>query len=284
MNDLIAEAAPWEAPSLGSAAFGAVPVVGSAGAGIADVVGSGDWAGGLHGLVGATTEAVGVLVNPLGALASSVASFLLDRFEPFQRLLDELVGNNAEVEAAATTFGNVNDELHSIGSDLRTASQDSATSWTGEAGDAFREHVSARLEDLSQIQAGIPGVVTGLLLSSAVVSAVRQIVHDLVSDLVGKIISWVAKAVYTFGLGTPVIAADAAITIKKWLSRAQEYVTALLDSMGRLSDLLTSLAEFYQENKGVLKAIDDHILSSAAPAVTTAIAESSAMADSVANR
>src|SRR5690625_2191609 len=123
MNDLIADAAPWEAPSLASGAFGAVPVVGSAGAGIADVVGSGDWAGGLHGLVGATTEAVSMLVNPLGTLASSVASFLLDRFEPFQRLPDELVGNNAEVEAAATTFGNVNDELHSIGSDLRRSEE-----------------------------------------------------------------------------------------------------------------------------------------------------------------
>lgn len=244
----------------------------------------GNWAGGLSGLVGATADALSLVLNPLGTLATSVASFLLDRFEPFQRFLDELAGNPAEVEAAATTWGNVTDELTNIGIELNQAAQESQGCWTGEAAETFRENMSSRREDVNNAKEGIPVIVTGLILASGLVSAVREIISDLCADIVGKIISWVAKAVWSLGLATPLIAADAGVTIKKWIARAQEYIDNLLTSMGTLGDLLKQLAEFYQEHRDKFEAIDSHIMSRLVPGVTTGFGDSITTADNVANR
>lgn len=246
MNDLIADVPEWQAPGMRDAA-GAVPVVGPAFEGLTSAIGDGSWTGGLNGLIGTGSDLMGMATNPLGTLASSVVSFLLDRFRPFQEMLDDIVGNPNEVEAAATTWGNVNDRMGSFRSDLAQAESRSTGYWEGGAGEAFRQNVQARIQDIDEITRGIPGLVTGHIIASGIVTTVRGIIHELCSDLVGKVIGWGAEMLFTFGAAAPAVVARASSTIIEWINTAREFFNTLLDAMGFLGTALRSVDEFMSD-------------------------------------
>jgi len=237
---LVVEPVPWEAPSwFEGSAFG-IPVVGSLFS-TGYSLGSGDWAGALGSGVGSVGDLVGVAVDPLGTLASSIAGFLLERFSWFQEALDVLVGDPAVVTAVGLTWANIGAVLAMQADRLIAIRDRTAQYWQGPAAEAFRRRMT-EMAQRAQVEAfACRCVNTGLSIGSGIVTVVRQIVTAICAELVGKLIVWVGEALATLGFGVPVIVAQATSTIARWVDDAAKWTDELLSSAGKFSDLLIKL-------------------------------------------
>lgn len=237
---LVVEPEQWQAPGwFEGSAFG-IPVVGSLFS-TGYSLGSGDWAGALASGVGSVGDLVGVAVDPLGTLASSLAGFLLDRFVWFQEALDVLVGDPAIVTAVGLTWANVGAALASQSERLIAIRDRTVEYWQGPAAEAFRRRMTEMAQRASVEAFACRCLNTGFAIGSGIVTIVRQIVSAICAELVGKLIVWVGEAIASLGFGTPVIVAQATSAIARWVDDAAKWTDELLQSSGRFCDLLQKL-------------------------------------------
>lgn len=243
---LVVEPETWEAPAWFEGTALGIPVVGSLFSTGASL-GSGDWAGALGSAAGSVGDLVGVAVDPLGTLASSVAGFLLDRFSWFQEALDVLVGDPAVVTAVGLTWANVGATLEMQSDRLIEIRDRTAQYWHGPAADAFRRRVTEMAHRATVEAFACRCVNTGFAIGSGIVEIVRQIVSAICAELVGKLIVWVAEALGTLGFGVPVVVAQATSAIARWVDDAARWTDELLQSTGRFCDLLADLYRAFDE-------------------------------------
>ncbi|MBT0994540.1 hypothetical protein KIN34_09605 [Cellulomonas sp. DKR-3] len=246
MSVVVVEPEAWEAPAWFEGSALGLPVVGSLFSTGASL-GSGDWAGALGSAAGSVGDLVGVAVDPLGTLASSVAGFLLDRFSWFQEALDVLVGDPAVVTAVGLTWANVGDTLAAQADRLIEIRDRTAQHWHGPAADAFRRRLTEMAERANVESFACRCVNVGFAIGSGIVEVVRQIVSAICAELVGKLIVWVAEALGTLGFGVPVVVAQATSAIARWVDDAARWTDELLGSTGRFCDLLADLYRSFDE-------------------------------------
>ncbi len=243
---LVAEPVEWSAPPWFDGTALGIPVVGSLFSTGASL-GSGDWAGAFTSGVGAVGDVVGVAVDPLGTLASSVAGFLLDRFSWFQEALNVLVGNPAVVTAVGLTWRNIGDTLDMQAQRLIEIRDRTALYWQGPAAIAFRARLTEMAERASVEAFACRCINAGYAVGSGIVAIVRQIVSAICAELVGKLIVWVAEALGTLGFGIPVVVAQATAAIARWVDDAARWTDELLQSAGRFSDILSNLYKTFDD-------------------------------------
>jgi len=68
------------------------------------------------------------------------------------------------------------------------------------------------------------------------VAFTRDIVRDLIADLVARVIVWALEALLVFTI--PVVASQIAAAVSKWAGRISSYLTALIESLTNLRQLL----------------------------------------------
>lgn len=246
MDPLVGEPAEWQAPGWFEGTALGVPVIGSLFS-TGYSLGSCNWAGALGSGASVIGDAVGVAVDPLGTLASSVAGFLLDRCSWFQEALNVLVGDPAIVTAVGLTWANVGGALDAQAERLIEVRERSAQYWHGPAGDAFRERLSQQAQQCAVMAFACRCMQTGYAAGSVIVAVVRQIVTAICAELVGKLIVWVAEALGTLGIGIPVIAAQATSAIARWVDDASRWMDELLSSAGRFTDVLADMYRAFDE-------------------------------------
>ncbi|WP_261166468.1 hypothetical protein [Microbacterium sp. Marseille-Q6965] len=246
MDPLVVQPEEWQAPGWFDGTALGVPVIGSLFS-TGYSLGSGNWAGALGSGASVIGDAVGVAVDPLGTLASSVASFLLDRCAWFQEALNVLVGDPAVVTAVGLTWANVGGALDAQAERLIEVRDRSADYWQGPAGDAFRERLSQQAQQCSVMAFACRCMRSGYAAGSAVVTVVRQIVTAICAELVGKLIVWVGEALASLGIGIPVIVAQATSAIARWVDDAARWMDELLGAAGRFTDVLADLYRAFDE-------------------------------------
>ena len=74
---------------------------------VAEGIRNGDWVEGGIGGLGVAAEAVGVVVDPIGALASWGVGWAMEHVKPLSDLLDMLTGDPDQVMAYAQTWHNI---------------------------------------------------------------------------------------------------------------------------------------------------------------------------------
>jgi len=237
---LVVEPEEWSAPGWFEGTALGIPVVGSLFSTGASL-GSGDWAGALGSATGTVGDLVGMAVDPLGTLASSLAGFLLDRFSWFQEALDVLVGDPAVVTAVGLTWANVGSALALQSERLIQVRDRTAQYWQGPAAERFRTRMTEMAQRANIEAFACRCVNTGFAIGSGIVTIVRQIVTAICAELVGKLIVWVGEALASLGFGVPVIVAQATSTIARWADDASKWTEELLQSSGRFCDLLQKL-------------------------------------------
>lgn len=269
---LVVEPEAWSAPGWFEGTALGIPVVGSLFSTGASL-GSGDWAGALGSGAGTVGDLVGMAVDPLGTLASSLAGFLLDRFSWFQEALDVLVGDPAIVTAVGLTWANVGSALAMQSERLIEIRDRTAQYWHGAAAEKFRTRMTEMAQRASIEAFACRCVNTGFAVGSGIVTIVRQIVTAICAELVGKLIVWVGEALASLGFGIPVIVAQATSTIARWADDAAKWTDELLSSAGRFSDLLQKLYRGFDDAGLLNLGIGPH----------TVVAAGSAGADQTAN-
>ncbi|MFT4157002.1 MAG: hypothetical protein QM630_03620 [Microbacterium sp.] len=192
-------------------------------------------------------DLVGVAVDPLGTLASSIAGFLLDRFSWFQEALDVLVGDPAVVTAVGLTWANIGAVLTMQAERPIALRNRTVQYWHGPAADAFRRRMTEMAERASAEAFACRCINTGYAIGSGIVTFVREIVSAICAELVGKIIVWVGEMIASLGLGTPVIVAQATSAIARWVDDAAKWTDELLQSSGRFCDVLQKLYRAFDD-------------------------------------
>jgi hypothetical protein len=195
-------------------------------------------AGALMSACQTSLDLYSTLVDPLGTLMSSVAHFMIDYVWPIPEILDMLVGNPTAVGNMSLTWTNIQDTVTSAGEKVTgEVSGTVGSAWIGDAADRYKGMMEMYVGTLTSIAGAAGGIATMLAMMSDLIALIREIIEQLLSDLVGKLISYATEVLCTFGLGTPVVIAQATPVCFQYIKSGQEW-----------SDRMSTLAENVTKN------------------------------------
>lgn len=206
--------------------YEAIAVIGPVGA-LLDPVKNGDPFSNISNVVSAVTDVAAVLVDPIAALASSVASFCLDYMPPLPELLDILVGDPGALAAISDTWTNIGHRIDQVQADVVSAIRDGMPDWSGPAAEAYKGMAGHFAEAAAGAKSGCDALAVGFQIAGATITLVQGIIKSLISDLVGQLISAAVEIAATLGIGAPGVVGQVVTKIAKYAARAQEWVQQL---------------------------------------------------------
>lgn len=214
----------------------------------------GNWVGGsVHGLE-AGLGLMEYIDNPFGGLFSAGIGFVLENFKPFPDWLDDLCGDPGAIRTMVDSWSSVSRAVADNRAETGRIIDRDLAEWDGLAAVAFRG-VSRASQDFIDICARAAAAVSiAVELAGAVVAGVRDFVSETVSDLVGYA---VGKAVELLSI---VFAGHAVASIIAKVARTAErirgFIDDLIDSIDRLSTLLNTVKENWEQLKHHAELLD----------------------------
>jgi len=195
--------------------------------------------GWVDGLLAGGTAGGGAGANqadPFAPLAANGLGWAMEYFEPLRQLLDDLTGKPEVARAHAAAWNDMATELRSAAADLRSCLGNDLPGWQGEAADAYQRLMANNVEALE----GLAEVSTALASATEdagnLVEVTRQNVHGLIVDLVHRVVTWAGQA--QLEADTSEVAAQIATTVAEWAGHIEPQVTALINSLTNLTDIL----------------------------------------------
>jgi hypothetical protein len=226
--------------------------------GVADLAAayeSGSWIDGTLGGVGASLDALGLVVDPIGSVVSWGVAWLFEHVKPLSDALDWLAGDPDQITAYAQTWHNVSQAVAGRATDLGAA-LGGVSGWTGAAADAYRAHVAtlqANLNAGARISGLIGQIVEG---AGLLVSLVRQLVRDLIADFVSvlavRLWEWLAEEACTLGIATPLVVAQVGQLVAKWAAKIAKVLAGLARSIRKLTPILHRLQGMLDEMRAMV--------------------------------
>ncbi|CAM05166.1 hypothetical protein A8924_6329 [Saccharopolyspora erythraea NRRL 2338] len=225
--------------------------------GTAQAIQNGDWdSAGLNAL-GVGVDAVGLVADPLGTLASWGVGWLIENVSFLREPFDALMGNPDAIGGMASTWENIGKELKAVSQEYGQAAQ-GTTEWEGRSGDAYRKlgaDTAKTVDALGEACNGMKAAVDG---AGVVVGAVRGIVRDLIAgaigEIIGAVLKWGIAAVCTAGIAAGGLIADAIRIALKWADKISEWMNKLADVLKNLSKHLDKLGS---AGKSLRTKVDD---------------------------
>lgn len=210
---------------------------------IADVViaiQNGEWvdaslAGFMTGL-----EGVGAFLDPIGTIASTGISWIMEAVEPLREFLDDIAGDADILTAHASTWNNMAVELLAVKDELDAYVDADIATWSGEAAGAYRERMDFNVEGLdglSGLCAAMSAATTG---AGTLVTITRELVRDIISELVATLLIRIPVwlGLIATGVGIPLVAAQATGMVLRVASTLIGVIMALVQSFQALQALL----------------------------------------------
>jgi hypothetical protein len=209
------------------------------------------------------------VVDPLGSLASWGVGWLMEHVKPLREALDWLAGNPEEVAAHAATWHNVSTAAAGTHRQYADAVRAQTAEWVGASGDAYRDHAAQQLDAIRGIATASGAISYAVEGAGLLVGLVRGIVRDLIAQFVATLAArlpqWLAEEGLTLGIGTPVVAGQAAALVAQWVDRIQHFLRALLNSLRRLNVKLRQLTGVLDELKQALRRLSRSDLAPGTP-------------------
>ncbi|MGW4738778.1 DUF6531 domain-containing protein [Nocardia xishanensis] len=208
---------------------------------LSDAISSGSWIEAGLGIAGIGAEVASVVVDPLGTLASYGVGFLIEHVEPLSEALDWVAGDPDQIAAYAETWSNVSDKVGETVAAHRTALEQDIADWSGAAAGAYKARGRETADALAAAQSAAAAASNAIEMAGGIVAAVRTTVRDIVAQAVGRLAAWAAEALFSFGVATPVIAAQATTYVAKTLTTIANLFQKLARTMAKLTPLLRRL-------------------------------------------
>jgi uncharacterized protein YukE len=237
-NSLIASPTAAPGPSWDAAMKSLVFV--NSGESLARDLASNNVAGALADTAMVALDAASVYLDPIAALASSAASFLLNYMPPLVETLDYLVGNPRSVEAMSTTWSSITRAIEAARDDLDAAVTSALDGWSGPAAESYRAFVDVFTQLMQGVGYMATAVAGGLQGASAVIQLIRTIVVQLVSSLVGALISLAVEELASLGAGTPVVIVQATTKIADTAVKSASWTDQLVSTIEKLAKDVSS--------------------------------------------
>ncbi|MEV6645801.1 RHS repeat-associated core domain-containing protein [Amycolatopsis sp. NPDC051371] len=216
---------------------------------------SGDWASVAMGAVGTALDALSMAMDPFGAILAAGVGWLIEHVGPLKEALNGLTGNADEIAAQSETWKNVATELGSVGEDLTGMVKADTASWTGNAGDNYRQRAQDTVTLLETAQKGCEGASSGVKTAGEVVAAVRALVRDIIAELIGHLISWALQVVFTLGIGMTWVVPQVIGAVAKTASKIADLVKRLVTALKALVPLLKRAGDLFGDAAKALKNI-----------------------------
>ncbi|MFN2495976.1 MAG: WXG100 family type VII secretion target [Pseudonocardiaceae bacterium] len=217
--------------------------------GLYNGVESGSWVEGGLGAAGAGLETLGLVLDPVGTLASYGVAWLMEHVQPLSDALDRLAGDPDTIASYAATWRNVATAVQQAGADFGTAVNQGTAGWQGQAADAYRVHTAGQIEQLTAAGTGAQTVGSIVEGAGVLVGVVREVVRDLVAEcvstLIARIPQWAAEIGLTVGIATPHVVASAVALIARWVNRIADVIIKLVRSLDNLMPLIRQLDELF---------------------------------------
>lgn len=213
---------------------------------------SGNWIDIGLGALTTSLEALSIVMDPIGSVASNLISFVIEHVKPLQDMLDKLAGNADAVAAHAQTWKNIADHVGEVKADYDRDLRADTAGWTGVAGDTYRGRAADTAALLGAASQACGGIGSAVEMAGMVVGMVRETVRDLIADLVGRLVVWAAEALTI--VGAPAAAAQAATAAAKWGARIAQIVKKLVRTIQNLMPLLRRLSDLFRQ---IRKRLDD---------------------------
>ncbi|KOX17790.1 hypothetical protein ADK67_37745 [Saccharothrix sp. NRRL B-16348] len=213
---------------------------------------SGDWVDIGLGAAGTGLEALSVVMDPFGSVASSLVSFIIEHVGPLREALDKLAGNADAVAAHARTWKNIATAVGEVHAAYGAEHTADTAAWAGKAADAYRARAADVVAVIGAAAQAASGLGSAVELAGVVVGVVRETVRDLIADLVGRLAVWAAEALTIIGL--PAAAVQASAAAAKWAARIAQLIKQLMRTMQKLMPLLRRLGDLFKQ---IRKKMDD---------------------------
>ncbi|PZM95323.1 MAG: hypothetical protein DIU79_07675 [Actinobacteria bacterium] len=204
--------------------------------GVYQAVNSGSWVNQLLAGGAFAAEVVSTILDPFSALLANGLGWAMEYFEPLREMLDQLAGNPDQVTAHAETWNNISGELSSIASDLQDGLASDIPDWQGDAATSYHMMMINNVDALGGLSVLASTMASATQAAGNLVAFTRDIVRDLIADLVARVIVWALEALLVFTI--PVVASQIAAAVSKWAGRISSYLTALIESLTNLRQLL----------------------------------------------
>lgn len=202
---------------------------------------SGDWAAGVLGAAGTALDALGMALDPFGAIFSAGVGWLIEHVGPLSDALDELTGDPDQIKAHGQTWTNIAGELGAISTEMASLIANDTASWTGESADAYRARSGDTAALIGAAKSAAEGAASGISTAGEVVAAVRTLVRDIIAELVGHLISWALQVLFTLGIGMAWVVPQVIAAVAKTATKIAGLTTKLVQALGKLAPMLKKL-------------------------------------------
>ncbi|WP_229072235.1 hypothetical protein [Actinoplanes sp. DH11] len=213
---------------------------------VGDGIRDNSWVDVTLGGLGGSLDALAVAVDPLGSLFAWGVGWLMEHVSPLKDALDQLAGDPDEIAAHAATWRNVSAAAAEAHRQYGAAIRADTADWVGMSADAYRARAVEQLAAAGGIATATNAIAYAVEGAGLLVGMVREIVRDLIAQFVAtlavRLPQWLAAEGITLGLATPMVAAQVASLVARWVDRIRHFIRALLDSLRRLDGKLTELA------------------------------------------
>ncbi|MEU5695063.1 hypothetical protein [Actinosynnema sp. NPDC020468] len=210
---------------------------------LVDGIKSGSWLDVELGALTTGLEALSIVVDPLGSVASNLLSFVMEHVAPLKRVLDDLAGHADAVAAQAATWKRISVAVGEVRTAFQRESVADTAGWSGQAAEAYRARAADTAALLGAAAEGADGLASAVELAGLLVAVVRENVRDTIADLVGRLVVWAVEAMTV--AGAIVVAVQAATATAKWGARIAQLVKNLVRALGKLVPLLRRLKELF---------------------------------------
>ncbi|WP_329789319.1 hypothetical protein V1227_34025 [Lentzea sp. DG1S-22] len=196
-------------------------------------------------------DALGVFMDPVGALATAGIGWLIEHLSFLREPLDLLAGNGDKIKAAVGTWNQVSMALAQIAQEQRTAVQNQVGSWQETAASRFRSSQGQLAEEIAAVSKSCAVVGEQIATAGTITAAVRGMLRDLVAMFVYEVIrnAVIALASSWVSLGSSIAAFSAwavgrgAVVLGKITQQIAKLMKVVTRIAGRLKDLFAKLGD-----------------------------------------
>lgn len=210
---------------------------------------------GLDGALGignVLIEGLGVIANPLDALATSAISWIIDHVSILRWPLDITIGDPRVVASTIATLNDTAlalDRLASEQSSAITREVPTYVSGNTRSSIAFSNHMGFRATQLHGASLACVGAAQAIAMGGTRIAAVRSAIRDLIAEYVWNVLQLAAQRL-------PMGFLTAGAAIADFCARVMSWAAKLIDKVGgMLRELLGALADIGKQIKQIATTV-----------------------------
>lgn len=221
---------------------------------------NGEWTAGLVAYASAAVDVGKWIEDPIKQATSWVIGLILDRLQPLQDALDELVGDPGVTEGIAAQLSSASDGMTSSAESIEIEIERTREAWIGAGVEEFSVELNDALSSLRSIAFSYTAMGVGFSLASSIVAVVRKFVLDLIKDLLSRLISYLIKALAIPGLSWPIIGAEVTKAVRDTLISVTDFTSkldqAMTEGKGQIDLIIAALEDIKKYLSPVVTATD----------------------------